>query len=146
MRGSAVLVITRLRMYARLVCCSVTCSLIVSVSLRSREYFLDGDRLFTRFVKWRLCSVTVLCVTVSFEFARHLPMSKRRPDHFLTTVALILFLLRTTIASQALCTSSALSVQLVTLFFCRPFFQILYAFCATPAPKAVAAESPNIGN
>ena len=43
------------------------------------------------------------------------------------------FLLRTTIASQALCTSSALIVQLVTLFFCRPFFQILYAFSAAPA-------------
>ena len=100
-------------MSARLARCSVSCSVIASVSLRSRGYFLDGKRLFTCFVKWRLCSVTVLFVTVSFEVARHLPMSKRRPDNFLTTVALICFLLRTTIASQALCTSSALIVQLV---------------------------------
>ena len=86
MRGSAALVITSLRMSARLVRCSVTCSLIASVSLRSRGYFFDGKRLFTCVFKWRLCSVTVLFITVSFNFARRLPMSKRRPDGFLMTV------------------------------------------------------------
>ena len=86
MRGAAVLVITSLRMSARLVRCSVPCSVVASVSLRSRGYFFDGKRLFTCVFKWRLCSVTVLFITVSFNFAPRLPMPKRRPDGFLMTV------------------------------------------------------------